>query len=264
MNVTQDSGLKVLNKVIGVDNLLSFYAKVPTEAEKSKKHTNYLWFWGVTLIGTITLAFVFIMLGTLLHNRKSFIAISFACSGAFIVEVLLFILWSLFDDSYETNTDISITTDKAKKFTKDTVSLLFGYTANGDTYTLITDKQKKLFNQISNLLMFCYLIGKSQDADNIVNSFTHLQAAKKALVQAYIADALGYDTTKEIKVEYKRELFQIRDQLYKLCLGDINKLIFVLFKHNQFDYLPKDLQKKYVKNYNNKLLADLKQDCDIN
>lgn len=256
MNVTQDSGLKVLNKVIGVNNLLPFYAKVPIEAEKSKKHTNYLWFWGVTLIGTITLAFVFIMLGTLLHNRKSFIAISFACSGAFIVEVLLFILWSLFDDSYETSTDISITTDKAKKFTKDTVSLLFGYTANGDTYTLITDKQKKLFNQISNLLMFCYLIDKSQDADNIVNSFTHLQAAKKALVQAYIVDALGYDT-------YKRELLQIRDQLYKLCSGDIGKLIFELFKHNQFDYLPKSLQKEHVKDYNNKLLADLKQDRDI-
>lgn len=264
MNVTQNSGLKVLNKVIGVDDLLPLYVKVPTETGKSKKHTNYLWFWGVTLIGTITLAFVFIVLGTLLHNRKSFITVSFVCSGAFIVELLLFILWLLFDDSYETNTDISIITDKSKKFTKDTVSLLFGYTANGDTYTLITDKQKKLFNQISNLLMFCYLIGKRQEADSIVNSFTHLFAIKKALVQAYIADALDYDTTKEIKAEYQRELLQIRDQLYKLCSGDINKLIFELFKHNQFDYLPKNLQKKYVKDYSSKLLADLKQDCDLN
>lgn len=258
MNVTQDSGLKVLNKVIGVDNLLPLYTKLPTKTGKSKKHTNYLWFWGVTLIGTITLAFVFIMLGTLIHNQKSFIAISFACSGTFMVEVPLFILWLLFDNSYETNID------KAKKFTRDTVSLLFGYTANGDTYTLITDKQKKLFNQISNLLTFCYLIGKSQDADNIVNSFTHLFAIKKALVQAYIADALDYNTTKEIKAEYQRELLQIRDQLYKLCSGDIGKLIFELFKHNQFDYLPKSLQKEHVKDYNNKLLADLKQNCDIN
>lgn len=258
MNIPQASGLKVLKKVIGVDNLLPLYAKVPTEMEKSKKHTNYLWFWSVTLIGTIMLAFVFIVLGTLLHNHKSFIAISFACSGTFIVEVLLFILWSLFDNSYETNTD------KAKKFTRDTVSLLFRYTVNGDTYTLITDKQKKLFNQLSNLLMFCYLIGKRQEADNIVNSFTHLFAIKKALVQAYIADVLDYDTAKEIKAEYQRELLQIRDQLYKLCSGDIGKLIFELFKHNQFDYLPKSLQKEHVKDYNNKLLADLKQDCDIN
>lgn len=40
MNVTQDSGLKILNKVIGVNDLLSFYANVPVETKKTANKLN--------------------------------------------------------------------------------------------------------------------------------------------------------------------------------------------------------------------------------
>lgn len=213
------------------------------------------------LVGTIGLAFIFVGLGVVLCN-EIFNLFSFICSGAFVFELLALIVYLIVESPFAA-TDESSATEKAKKYADNIVSWLFDYGASNDTYTLVTDKEKKIPKQIHNLLVFGYLIDKNQEADDIVNSFTHLPAFKKALVQAYVADVLDDATTKEIKNEYKRELLQIRDQLYKLCAGDIDKLIFELLKHDQFDYLPKGLQKKYVKDYNNKLLDDLKQDRDM-
>lgn len=172
-------------------------------------------------------------------------------AGLFLVEVLYY-----FYLESENAPD-----DAFGLYTRDGQDAINDFGLSDDIKFIISaDKAEQFSNNIFNLIVFNCMNGRRDTVKQIVAQYDDLSAIVRGLSDAWEAKDYNVDTVARLRREYIGQLNELVDRLYKLAEDDANKLVFNLIKNHQYQYLPSILRKNVVRDYNERLLDDIRRD----
>ena len=91
------------------------------------------------------------------------------------------------------------------------------------------------------------------------DNYGELKAIVEGLEQVYNIDDMRTSRIQYLRQEYVKRIRQLENDLYQLVKPQMQNIMFTLMKDKHYEWLPDDTRQKLVRNYNDQLVRDLKQ-----
>lgn len=112
---------------------------------------------------------------------------------------------------------------------------------------------------ISDLIMFLLLAGRKDDVNNVFDNYGELKAIVEGIEQAYNINDMRTSQIQYLRQEYIKRIRQLENDLYQLVKPQMQNIMFTLMKGKHYEWLPDETKQKLVRDYNDRLVHDLKQ-----